>query len=64
MLKQLESFRDVFDVDTYFSNRINALSYLLTEKDSVFLAGVYQYFRQNVPEEMNEAEQLLAQANH
>lgn len=58
MFNVLDAFVEVFDIPAYFANRTKALSYLIAEKNSVYLAGVYQYFRHNFPDEMNEAERL------
>ncbi len=61
MLGSLNLFSEVFDISEYYRNRLESFVYLVSQKDSVMLSDVYQYFLRNYPILIRRAEQYLSQ---
>lgn len=59
MLNVLDKFRDVFDIDVYNSSRLDAMVYLVKEKNSPILSEVYEYFLRTDPGLINLAKEKI-----
>ncbi len=56
MLKSLDLFRAVFDIDEYHRTRMDSFVYLVKEKKSIMLSEVYKYFLRTEPSLVRQAE--------
>lgn len=59
MIDALDDFRDVFNVDHYRENRLDAFVYLVQQKRTPMLSGVYNHFLNTVPDLIREAESVF-----
>lgn len=59
MVGALDKFRSVFPVDDYRRDRLRAFAYLIRERNSPVLPGVYEHFAEREPELMAEAQKLV-----
>jgi hypothetical protein len=60
MLDSLDLFEAVFDTDEYRKDRLGSFVYLIRQKNSVMLSGVYQHFLKVEPDLIKQAETKLA----
>lgn len=63
MLKRLDDFSEVFDIESYTKNRIECFVYLVKLKHSSMLSRVYDYFSKTEPELISEAERIVSNGN-
>lgn len=59
MLGALERFAEVFDIERYHLNRLDAFTYLARERKSSMLAQVYLHFARVEPRLMGQAEKMI-----
>lgn len=59
MLNSLELFKEVFNINDYMENRIDAFVYLVTQKRSKTLAVVYDHFMKTEQNLINQAEAIV-----